>query len=136
MNKSAGFTLVEVLIAAVILFSALAITADIYKASSFTANRVTQKANYYQATPGVISTIKSEIRALSKQQKLAEYSGEFISAGVEYQWQATRTSFKSRVKGVDESFEPPLQFGLYTITVLARQGERTPETFSFKAATW
>lgn len=136
MNKQGGFTLVEVLIAAVILFSALAITADLYKASSFTANRITYKANYYQATPIVIATIKSELRALSKTRKATEYSGDFTSAGVNYQWRATRTSFKSRVKGVDESFEPPLQFGLYTIEVTARQGERMPELFTFKGATW
>jgi prepilin-type N-terminal cleavage/methylation domain-containing protein len=136
MNKQGGFTLVEVLIAAVILFSALAITADLYKASSFTANRITHKANYYQATPVVIATIKSELRALSKKRKLPEYSGQFISAGVEYQWQATRTSFKSRIKGVDESFDPPLQFGLYNINVLARHESRNLESYTFKAATW
>lgn len=136
MNNNKGFTLIEVLIAAVILFSALAITADLYKASSFTASRVTNKANFYQATPVVISTIKSELRALSKKRKLPEYSGQFFSAGVEYQWQATRTSFKSRVKGFDESFEPPLQFGLYTIDVFARHENRNLESYTFKAATW
>lgn len=136
MINSKGFTLVEVLIAAVILFSALAITADLYKASSFTAEKITKKSSIYQATPIVISTLKTEVLALSKQEKLAQYSGQLISGGVEYEWNAQRTSFKSRVQRIDESFPPPLQFGLYQIDVSAIQYGEVKERFSFKVATW
>ncbi len=133
MNKQAGFTLVEVLIAAVILFSALAITADLYKASSFTANKIIQKANYYQTTPLLISTIKADIHHKVKQRRQAQFSGQTIANGAQYSWQATRISFKSRTKGIDESFEPPLQFGLYQVEV---SKEGTNDVFTFKVATW
>lgn len=136
MNKQQGFTLIEVLIAAVILFSALAIVADLYKASSFTANKVTNKANFYQATNNVISTIKTEIHQQVLERKLPEFNGDFSSGGIEYQWQAVRISFKARVKAVDEVTEPPRQFGLYEVNVTASREQGAPEFLSFKVATW
>lgn len=133
MNKQTGFTLVEVLIAAVILFSALAITADLYKASSFTANKIIQKSNYYQATPLIVATIKAEIHQKVKKRKQAEFIGQAMANGQQYSWQAKRVSLKSRTKGIDESFEPPLQFGLYQVEVIK---EDSVDAFTFKVATW
>ncbi|WP_286265484.1 prepilin-type N-terminal cleavage/methylation domain-containing protein [Thalassotalea atypica] len=136
MNKQQGFTLIEVLIAAVILFSALAIVADLYKASSFTANRITNKANFYQATTNVISTIKADIHQQVQERKLPEFTGQFSSGGIDYEWQAVRTSFKSRIRGADESFDPSPQFGLYEVKVSAKRGQSTSEPLTFKVATW
>ncbi len=136
MNKQQGFTLVEVLIAAVILFSALAIVADLYKASSFTANKVTNKANFYQATTNVISTIKADIHQRVQERKSPEFTGSFSSGGIDYEWQAVRTSFKSRVRTLEDVIEPPAQFGLYEVNVTASREQSAPEFLSFKVATW
>ena len=136
MNKQQGFTLVEVLIAAVILFSALAIVADLYKASSFTANKVTNKANFYQATTNVISTIKADIHQRVQERKSPEFAGSFSSGGIDYEWQAVRTSFKSRIRSVEEVIDPPPQFGLYEVNVTAKRSLGEPESLTFKVATW
>ncbi|MEW6983267.1 prepilin-type N-terminal cleavage/methylation domain-containing protein [Colwelliaceae bacterium 6471] len=136
MNKSKGFTLVEVLIAAVILFSALAITADLYKASSFSANKITQKARYYQATPIVISTIKAEITALAKESKQPSYNGQFYILGMKYNWSAERIAFQPRVKTIDDVMDLPSQFGLYRVNISLVKATQPMETYTIKVATW
>jgi|GEM_PF-957330 len=136
-KSSSGFTLIEVLIAAVILFSALAITAELYSASSLSAQKASNKAHFYQINPIAITAIKTEIRQLSENRKLAELSSEFTISGIHYQWQAQRTAFKARAPDYDD-FEPPRpQFGLFQVTVFAQNTltEKTDE-FQFKVATW
>ncbi|WP_448213065.1 type IV pilus modification PilV family protein [Colwellia sp. MEBiC06753] len=134
--NSKGFSLVEVLIAAVILFSALAVTADLFKASSFSSEKVTQKAFYFQLTPLALANIKHQIKVLSSQEKQENYAGTFEQAGIRYEWSAVRLSFKSRVQYIDESFEPAPQFGLYDVEVRPYKTAQNIKPFSFKVATW
>jgi prepilin-type N-terminal cleavage/methylation domain-containing protein len=136
-RKSAGFTLIEVLIAAVILFSALAITAELYSASSLSAQKASNKAHFYQINPIAITAIKTEIRQLSENRKLTELSSELTISGIHFQWQAQRIAFKSRAPD-SEDFQPPrAQFGLFQVVVIAKntQTEKSDE-FRFKVATW
>ncbi|MCP4990445.1 MAG: prepilin-type N-terminal cleavage/methylation domain-containing protein [Colwellia sp.] len=136
-KKSAGFTLIEVLIAAVILFSALAVTAELYSASSLSAQKASNKAHFYQINPIAITAIKTEIRGLSENRKLAEFSSELNISGIHYQWQAQRVAFEPRAPEFDDNMPPKAQFGLFQVNVRATniQADKT-ETFQFKVATW
>lgn len=141
-KSSSGFTLIEVLIAAVILFSALAITAELYSASSLSANKASSKANFYQISPIAISAIKAEIRQISKDRRQSEFSSELSISGIHYQWQAHRIEFKPRAPDYDD-FEPPHpQFGLFEVNVIAQEIFLTANSaaksseFQFKVATW
>ena len=119
-KKSAGFTLIEVLIASVILFSALAITAELYSASSLSAQKASNKAHFYQINPIAITAIKTEIRQLSENKKLAELSSELTISGIHYQWQAQRIAFEPRASDYDDFTPPRPQFGLFEVVVIAQ----------------
>ncbi len=136
-KKNAGFTLIEVLIAAVILFSALAVTAELYSASSLSAQKAGNKAHFYQINPIAITAIKTEIRGLSENRKLAEFSSELNISGIHYQWQAQRVAFEPRAPEFDDNMPPKAQFGLFQVAVIAqnKQTEKLDE-FKFKVATW
>ncbi len=136
-QQSAGFTLIEVLIAAVILFSALAITAQLYSASSLSAQKASNKAHFYQINPIAITTIKAEIRQLTENRKLTELSSEFTISGIHYQWQAQRTAFEARAPDYDDLAPPKPQFGLFQVNVIGKNtlSEKVDE-FQFRVASW
>lgn len=136
-KTSSGFTLIEVLIAAVILFSALAITAELYSASSLSAQKASNKAHFYQINPIAITSIKAGIRQLSENRKLTEFSGELSISGIHYQWQANRIAFKPRAPDYDD-FEPPkAQFGIFQVDVVAQNTiTEKGDVFQFEVATW
>ena len=136
-QKSKGFTLIEVLISAVILFSALAITAELYAASSLTAQKASEKAHFYQISPIAISAIKSQLRKLSEDRKQAQFSSELNISGILYTWQAQRIAFKARAPDFDDIEPPRQQFGLFLVNVLASTKQNTNKTteFQFKVAT-
>lgn len=136
-KSSSGFTLIEVLIASVILFSALAITAELYSASSLSAQKASNKAHFYQINPIAITTIKTEIRQLTENRKLADLSSEFNISGIHYQWQAQRVAFKPRAPDYDDFAPPKPQFGLFQVNVIGQNilTEKVDE-FQFRVATW
>jgi len=141
-QNTTGFTLIEVLIAAVILFSALAITAELYSASSLSANKASEKARFYQINPIAISAIKADIRSLTENRRLTELSNEFTIYGIHYQWQAQRTAFKPRATDFDDFEPPPNRFGLFKVNVLAQlnssnaNGNNKLSEFQFQVAAW
>jgi len=138
-KKSAGFTLIEVLIASVILFSALAITAELYSASSLSAQKASEKARFYQISPIAMNAIKSEVRQLSEDRRLSQFSSEFSISGVSYSWQAERVAFVARATDYNDIEPPREQFGLFLVNVLAttKKNNMNKSTgFQFKVTTW
>ena len=136
-KNCSGFTLIEVLIAAVILFSALAITAELYSASSLSAQKASNKAHFYQINPVAITAIKTEVRSLSENRKLTELASEFSISGIHYQWQAQRTAFKPRAPDYDDFSPPKPQFGLFQVSVTGKNTLTGKiDQFQFRVATW
>ncbi len=136
-KSSSGFTLIEVLIAAVILFSALAVTAELYSASSLSSQKASYKAHFYQINPIAITTIKAEVRSLSENRKLTELASEFNISGIHYQWQAQRIAFEPRAPDDEDSSPPRQQFGLFQVNVVAQNTQTDKiDEFQFRVATW
>lgn len=124
------------LIAAVILFSALAITAELYSASSLSVNKATEKALIAQISPIAILSIKAKVRRLAENKQLTDFSDELNISGIHYVWQAHRIKFTARAAEPDETFLPQPLFGLFNVNVSATYGDKKPIEFTFKAATW
>jgi len=135
LKKQKAFTLVEVLIASLILFSTLAMVAQIFSASTYSANKAAHAARFYQIHPAAISAIKVALRDQAKQRDIGEFSGELPIFGILYQWQAQRVLFLSPLKDFDESFEQRKRFGLFNVEVNASQGSKS-QTFQFEVTTW
>jgi type II secretory pathway pseudopilin PulG len=136
-NKVVGFTLIEVLIAAVILFSALAITAELYSASNLSAEKASEKAHFFQISPIAITAIKTEIRQITENKSLSEFSNQLTISGVYFQWQARRIAFKARAPQFDDIYPPSPRFGVFLVEVVAEdKNAKKIGEFQFKVATW
>jgi len=135
MNNAKGFTLVEVLISAIILFSALALAAEMYSASTFSAKKSAKSARFFQIHPAVISAIKLELRAQSKDRNKTSITGELNIYGISYIWQSERISFLAKPKEADTNIENEPQFGVFQVKVQALKEAKKHE-FSFQVATW
>jgi len=133
---SNGFTLIEVLIAAVILFSALAITAELYSSSSLSAEKAMKNSQISQASLVVVQSIKSELRIKAENRKLSEHRGNVVVMGINFQWAAKREAFEARAEEVSDVGIPPKQFSLFYVEVTPVSKNRNHTNFSFKVTTW
>ncbi|WP_404341349.1 PilW family protein [Pseudoalteromonas mariniglutinosa] len=133
MKTEQGFTLIEVLIAAVILFSSLAITAQLYSASSLSAEKAANAAQYYQSAELVITNIKSQLRERFENTKQAEYSGTTTIFGYQYEWQATTQSKITPPSSIDDD-TPPLP--RYPVFLVAVESPKTGKSFEFRVVAW
>ncbi|GAA6203363.1 type II secretion system protein [Thalassotalea sp. SU-HH00458] len=136
LQKNKGFTLIEVLIAAVILFTALALTAELYNASSLSANKITESARFSQSSIVAVQAIKSDLRKLAENRKLAEHSGQVLISGINFQWKAVREKFESRAIELSDAEPPHKQFSLFSVNVTAEVNEKVYPPFVFKVASW
>lgn len=135
-QNDSGFTLIEVMVAAVILFVALSFTAEIYSSSSLTSEKAIKVANRNQSIPIVIDTIKTQLRHKARNKTLNEHSGTVLVNGVSFEWQAKRESYDARALQLTDITAPSPQFSLFNITVQIHQEGNSKELAQFKVATW
>jgi len=135
-QNDSGFTLIEVMIAAVILFVALSFTAEIYSSSSLTSEKAIEVANRNQSIPIVMDTIKTQLRHKARNKTLNEHSGTVLVNGVSFEWQAKRESYDARALQLTDITAPRPQFSLFNITVQINQEGNSKELTQFKVATW
>lgn len=135
MKTNKGFTLIEVLIAAIILFSALALIGDIFKGATLSTDKTVVNAKYYQVTPSAITAIKTNLRTAVKAKNITAVEGNVILFGIDYQWQASRIVFNSQPEGEFDEFAQRDRFSIYKVDVTAKFNNRERQ-FSFEVATW
>ncbi|WKD22054.1 prepilin-type N-terminal cleavage/methylation domain-containing protein [Pseudoalteromonas sp. KG3] len=133
MNK--GFTLIEVLIAAIILFSALALISDIFKSAMLSSSKVVTSSQYYQITPAAISAIKANLREQVNNKNIEMAEGAVLLFDINYNWEAKRISFKAAPASEIDEFTQRPRFSIYTVQVTVKQGDKERD-FSFEVATW
>jgi Tfp pilus assembly protein PilV len=135
LAKDKGFTLIEVMISAIILFAALAVSAELFKVSSFSAEKAAKSARFYQINPAAMAAIRLSLKESAFSDKGKNFSGNTLLFGVEYQWQANLISLlPPPVYQGDLSVGAPT-FGLYNVDVIATQTNKEQQ-FSFQVATW
>ncbi|WP_462180719.1 prepilin-type N-terminal cleavage/methylation domain-containing protein [Pseudoalteromonas gelatinilytica] len=135
MNKNKGFTLLEVLIAAIILFTALALASEIFKSATLSTDIAVKNAKYFQVTPSAITAIKFDLRNKVKNRNISEANGELELFGIYYSWQAHREVFNSPPTDELSDFSERNRFSIYNVEVLSKNADRE-RTFTFKVATW
>lgn len=135
MRQSKGFTLVEVLIAAVILFAALslsALTLQTLRQSSAKAEKVIKTL---QPARMIALSIQQQIRS----QPQDEMSGTGALGEVLYEWQAKviKTGSAPAQLDIDSStlVVPPERFRLYQVDLQLSLDGRT-EYLQFKELAW
>lgn len=133
MKTNQGFTLIEVLIAAVILFSSLAITAQLYSASSLSAEKAAKSAQYYQSAELAITNIKSQLRERYQHTRQKEYTGTIQVFGFAYEWQATVQTMIAPPQAIDEDFAPEPRFPVFVVEVTS---PIVGKSFQFRVVAW
>jgi prepilin-type N-terminal cleavage/methylation domain-containing protein len=135
MKSNKGFTLIEVLIAAVILFSALALTAELFKASSFSSEKAYRSALFNQVHPAAVSAIKLQLKEKVRNSSIETSRGTVTIFGIVYSWNATILSIKPPAFYQGDIALGKPRFGLYNVDVTATWKQKE-QTFSFEVATW
>jgi len=133
-----GFTLIEVLIASVILFAVIATSSLVYR----TAVNSSVKAEHSIYISGLLPTIVSQVEAdvLKKSQANASMvEGQGVVLEASYQWRAELLAFKSAPDKFDvelgEFITPPKKYKLWQVYLTVNRGESSSE-FSFKSLGW
>jgi prepilin-type N-terminal cleavage/methylation domain-containing protein len=130
-----GFTLVEVLIAAVIMFTVLATATVSLRGALHASERASRTTELLAPLPWITPTIRENLRA----NPAPERSGEGIMFGVEYRFRALLV----RSGAPPPRFDPDVidfieyapRFGLYDIELeLEREGETS--SFVYQELAW
>jgi prepilin-type N-terminal cleavage/methylation domain-containing protein len=113
--RSTGFTLVEVLIASVILFAAITIAADTYRTHLITTEKATATAKMLTPLPLIVGTIRNDLQQ-SPTESL-EGRGELL--GVRYDYRADTLQFAPPPRRFDpdrgEFRDYPPRYRLYGV---------------------
>jgi prepilin-type N-terminal cleavage/methylation domain-containing protein len=134
-----GFTLVEVLIAAVIVFSALSVGMLVYRTSLIAVDRIEANVVIADALPAIMAAVKTQIAERKRQGQ-----GNFGSA-VEYSWKTkeVKSSRNYRTGFVDET-TGQLEYGRFLVVLnnveltitYERNGRRRQAAYEYQELSW
>lgn len=138
-TRQRGFTLVEVLIAAVIMFTVLATATLSLRGALVASERATRTTELLAPLPWITSTIRERLREATRDGLTPEYSGGGVLFGVEYRYRAVNVrSAAPPPRFVEEEadlVEYAPRFGLYDIELeLAREDETS--SFLYQELAW
>lgn len=129
MKKHSGLTLIEVLIASMILFMALGLVAAVFQQNMQTQ---LQAEKYLQATQDYV-TIQSQIRFQLKQ---GEHQGEIMTPAGSYSWTAELVEQRMEMAALDTEGGSRMtgQGSLRLYQVKVESSNKV--NFEFKQAVW
>ncbi len=139
LRGQGGFTLIEVLIAAVIMFTVLATATLSLRAAMHASERASRTTELLAPLPWITPTIRERLREYPGNKLATERSGEGVVFGVEYRFHAllVRSGAPPARFDVDaaEFIEHAPRFGLYDVELeLEREGEKS--RFIYQELAW
>jgi type II secretory pathway component PulJ len=99
-KNNKGFTLIEVLVAGVILFASIAVVTNIYRGSFIASQKANNHVYISGVLPSILAVIKRDIRAQGNNSQ-TELNGKNKAFEVDYQWSATLAKFKAAPERFD-----------------------------------
>jgi prepilin-type N-terminal cleavage/methylation domain-containing protein len=139
MRRQRGFTLIEVLIAAVIMFTVLATATLSVRTAMHASERAARTTELLAPLPWITPTIRTSLREISNDKLPSELDGEGILFGVEYRYHATLVRFGAPPARFDvdaaDFVEYAPRFGLYDVELeLEREGKTS--RFVYQELAW
>lgn len=98
--KQAGFTLIEVLIATVILFSSIAMVSLVYRGAFLSSEKANAHIVINGVLPAVLSTIQADLKELAATGQISITQKSKIW-NVDYSWQANVVNSKKAPEKLD-----------------------------------
>jgi prepilin-type N-terminal cleavage/methylation domain-containing protein len=135
MRGERGFTLIEVLIAATILFAAIAVISETYRASMLASRRADAVAAMLAPMPLIVAAVRETLRADPAERR----EGEAEMLGVRYRFDATTARFEPPPPRFDpdtseeRQFRP--RFRLYDVRLELRYGG-AERTYLYQELAW
>jgi len=126
IRVNSGFTLIEVMVAAVILFSVIATVSMVYRGAFLSSEKANKHINLTGVLPAVLASIKQELQDVSRSSE-TEVSRSTNAWQVKYQWSAKLLKLKSAPEKLDVDtgnfVKPPLKYKLWRVELtLERDG--------------
>jgi type II secretory pathway component PulJ len=126
LKKTNGFTLIEILIASVILFSSLAVVSMIYRGAFISSEKANNHISLVGVLPSILANVRQEIRSKGNS-SVSELSQQGVAWDIQYKWQAHLIEHKSAPEIFDVDFgdflKPPKKYKLWNIDLtLERNG--------------
>lgn len=138
MNNIRGFTLVEVLVAAVILFTSISIISVVYSGALLNSQKAKAHLQVSSTLPSILSVIRNEIRDdYFSANEIPETERQLLSC--KYRWRGRVESFSSAPEKLNTdtgNFETPEKRFKLWIIELQVTCENSSQTFTFKEVSW
>jgi prepilin-type N-terminal cleavage/methylation domain-containing protein len=135
VRRQRGFTLLEVLIAATILFTALAVATETYRSALLASSRAEGLVSLLTPLPLVTASVRSQLRS----NPVEKLDGGSELLGVSYRWEATTARYGSPPRRFDpddaEFREYPPRFRLYDVRLELRRGAQQ-RVFLYQEIAW
>jgi len=87
INSSAGFTLIEIMLAAVILFSVITTVTMIYRGAILSSGKATEQLVLSNTLPFIVKEISHNLQEKSQNSE-SSVDGQGELLGIKYQWRA------------------------------------------------
>jgi prepilin-type N-terminal cleavage/methylation domain-containing protein len=138
MRKNKGFTLIEVLVAATILFSVITVVSLLFRSSYIASEKAQVRIEQTGVLPTLLNLVQNELRVKTTDQTI-ELSGEGVIWNIPYQWQANLLEFKAPVDkfdpeaGVIDKYPPRYQ--LWQVDLVLGSGQRALD-YQYQEFSW
>jgi len=137
-NKAEGFTLIEVMVAAVILFSVIASVSLIYRGAFISSQKANDHIEITGVLPSILATLRHQIREQANS-SLTKLNDQGITWGVNYEWQAELLEFKSAPEKFDADSgqfgTPQKRYKLWQVTLILKKNGLSKQ-YTFKELSW
>ena len=134
----AGLTLIEVLIASVMIFTVMTVVSEGYQASLLASRKATELDVLLAPLPLVLNKIQTDLRE-TRDKDLSELQGDGTILKVGYRYRARSEKFLSPVPGYDfatdqiRDYAP--RYHLFLVTLTLEFGSTT-RTFRYREVAW
>jgi hypothetical protein len=138
LKTVSGFTLIEVLVASVILFSSISVISLIYKGAYLTSVKASAHMAVSGAIPIILTKVEDAIRAEGDTSSL-QLTGDGIVWGVQYSWQAELQQFKAAPNLFDpdsgKDVETPKKYKLWQVDLSVRH-KSLKQSYKYNELSW
>ncbi|WP_076410993.1 PilW family protein [Shewanella sp. UCD-KL12] len=136
VNRSKGFTLVEVMIAGVILIMTVTAMTMVYRTAALSSGKASDNVEFSASVGMIFNTIQGHVRGGNATEAM---SGDGHLAGVDYRWSTELITKKGAAEkfDIDEGdwVEQPVRFYLWNVELIVSQGSKE-RVYNYKELSW